>query len=118
MLAGYRRRCYTQSGLAEALRFRKPSILKAETHNIRHFAVDSIASQDLVEIHPSPDYLTNSARLISVVGITDAIQIHLLARDADLVMLTDDGRLRHHAGVMADRLAVFHELLDFRIGLR
>jgi hypothetical protein len=110
ILAGAIGRAYTQSGLTEALRFRDNSALKREEQLIRNLAIDAVHSFGLVEVSPSATYLREK-KLISIVGLCDAIHVHLLGQDAELILLTDDGKLRQHAGVNADRIVVLNEFL-------
>jgi len=48
---------------------------------------------------------------VAAVGLTDAVHVHLLHHHAKLHLLTDDARLRQHAGGAADRIIVLDEEL-------
>ena len=60
-----RRRCYTQLGLAEALRFRSQSDLKRHEEDIRESAFDTIQSMALSELYiPATKYLAVGSGLL------------------------------------------------------
>ena len=104
---------YTQLGLAEALRFREHSSLKRHAEQIRNSALDAIRERELVEEYiTSEECLEMQTNPVSLTGLTDAIHIHLLHLNADLVLLTDDCRLWQHAGESGDRIIVLNDLLS------
>ena len=106
-------RQYTQVGLAEALRFRETDVRESDARLIRFVALHAIRKESLSEIYiPTEHCLEESRNLVRLVGLVDAVHVHLLRQDDELILLTDDGRLRHHAGQCADRIIEFKDVLQ------
>ncbi len=105
-------RHFTQAALAEVLKFRGNSVLKSASADIRAVALDAIRAKGLTELYvPTEICLAKSESIALLAGLVDAIHIHLLIEDTRLILLTDDGRLRQHAGICADRIIEFNDLL-------
>ena len=114
ILDGFRSCQYTQLGLAEALQFRKYEAAKQEEAEIRTLALDAIRQAPLVEVYVETQAcLEGRDRVVGIVGLTDAIHIHFLQQNRNVRLLTDDERLRQHAGETADRIIALNELLTY-----
>ncbi len=112
-------RYFTQLGLAEALRFRSQSSLKREQIEICESAFDTIQSLGLSELYiPAKEYFGIEPGLLGSIGFPDFVHHHLLKKDKDLSLLTDDARLRQYVGEAADRIVVVGEELAKTLGER